>query len=137
MTKTKIDWNEAKNAVFEMEDGDAFVIRMFPDRIQVLYSKTMTVEPHPTVAGAVEVGFDELMGQWCAMAMNRLFFDDFAADVKMGYGKRDVLHVIDKALRQPDGRLIRGTVRFSALKPLIEAIAAKGEADGTMSKLAA
>lgn len=128
----KINWNEAKNVVAEMEGGSAFVIRMFPDRIQVLHSKTMTLEPHPTVAGALEVGFDDVLGQWCAMSMNRLFFDDFAATVKMGYGKRDVLHLIDKALRQPDGRLIRGKVRYSALKPLLAAIQANGEADGTM-----
>ena len=62
--------------------------------------------------------------------MNRLFFDDFAASTKMGHGKCDVLHVIDKALRLPDGSFGRGSAPWSALNKLMDAIAEAGEKQG-------
>lgn len=132
MTKTKIDWAEAKNALFELDSGGAIIIRMFADYVQVLHSKTMTEEPHPTVPNAKMVGFDYPMGQWCAMKINRIFFDDFAASTKMGYGKRDVLHVIYKALRAPDGSFGRGKAPFKALNNLLEAITEAGTKQGVM-----
>ncbi len=43
MNKIKIEWNDARTVVFEVEGGSAFVLRLFPDRVQVLHSKTMTL----------------------------------------------------------------------------------------------
>ncbi len=126
----KINWGEAKNALFELDGGGAIIIRMFADYVQVLHSKTITEEPHPTVQNAKVVGFDDTMGQWCAMKINRIFFDDFAASTKMGHGKRDVLHVIDKALRSQPGSFGRGKAPFTALRKLLDAITDAGGKQG-------
>jgi hypothetical protein len=132
MTKTKINWNETQNAVFEMEDGSAFVLRLFSDRVQVLHSKTVTVEPHPHVAGALEIGFDDRLGQWAGAKMDRLSFRRFAKATPMGAGKRDVLAVLNMAMAFRDGQMVRDKIPYAPLKTLIDAIQTAGEADGTM-----
>lgn len=135
--KIKIDWTESRNAVFELDTDGAIIFCVHDGRVQVLYSKTLTTEPHPTVPGATEIDFDPVISRWAEAGMASYMFWNWADAQKLGHGKCKVLEALNRTRLRPKGEVVRSKVPWSALKKLLDAVQAVGEADGTMAAIRA